>query len=787
MLVINFIYYLKQCDTENKIEIIVHLNTDDDFERLKEEINNICEIKKFCYSEKKSEFFIKKINTLILIKKSINDILKLKPDAVCVLGGDDLAEYYDGWRIALELVKIYYISKKCSVFLVGQTIGPFYSWRKKFAHFCFKKCNIYLRDELSFDYLRKVIKLENIFVSSDLAWPDLPKQRNNSFLDYKLNKYRLEANQYITLIPSGAYKQYTNSLPEYIECWTKIVIDLVKSNKYKKLVLLSHVSRPEKKSDNMIINKIINNIDKECLKKIVVIDKIILPSEARFVLGNGIFTISGRMHGAISTFQGCKPAIVLSYSVKYAGIIGRGLNREDLLIEARGDNLWSTGKIATLVKDKVNYLLSNYNKIRAELVGDVEDNQKLALKQIEDIAKKYITKNKAAINIIGEERCAGCYGCYNKCPNEAIKMVFDDKGFIVPKINWEKCANCGLCSIACPVNNIVKTKCLQTPDVYGAWSKDENIKQSSSSGGIFTEIAKLVLSDGGMVFGVTYNRKLNQAEHTMIKSEDDLVKLRGSKYLQSNVGNSYRDVLRLIQKGKKVLFSGVPCQIAALNTFLKGNKYSQNVITCEVVCHGVPSQLAFNKYLEYLQNKTDSTVTCYDFRNKRHGWENYGTKIMFSNNEEIFQAHKKDLFMRGYLKNVYLRKSCYSCLFSKLPRVADITLGDFWGLSGLKFKEIKDKEIKNGASIVLLNTKKGIEIFSAISGIKKIKTAIDIVKKNNPRIDSFPYIMNIKKRKKFYKLLKTHNFSVVMQKITKKPSLVKKLLIILKKLSRVKK
>lgn len=371
--------------------------------------------------------------------------------------------------------------------------------------------------------------------------------------------------------------------------------------------------------------------------------------------------------------------------------------------------------------------------------------------------------NRAAINTIDKEKCTGCFGCYNACAYGAIEMVLDKEGFIIPKIDEKKCKNCGLCQEECPVINKNKINNYQAPKVYGAWNKDEKIRISSSSGGIFTELSKIVLNKSGVVFGVTFDKSYTKAKHVLIKNEAELNRLRGSKYIQSYVGKSYQKAIDIANSGRKVLFSGTPCQIASLNLYLKNNRPVENIITCEVVCHGVPSQSIFVSYLDCLQKKYNSALQGFNFRDKRFGWENYGTSILFGNNN-FFRKNKEDLFMRGYLKRIYLRKSCYDCPFSKIPRGADITLGDFWGIRESGIENIRPEEIKKGISVILVNSDKGLALFKEAKNIEKFETSMEHIKKFNPRIDVSRYELDINKREKFYKLMNKCDFETAVKK-----------------------
>lgn len=388
MMVINFIEYFMKCNGGKRTKFFVDYCAQDDLERLRTETLYKFDIENLEITKVKIKKF--HVNFIAALKSryinQIKELLNYEPDAVVILGGDNLSEYYDGWRVAGELLKIWRISKYAPVFLVGQTVGPFKSWRKKMAACCLKNSNVYLRDDVAYEYAKNEIKLNNAYKFRDLALLDLPRQNDKELFREVLNSRGLAENNFIVLVPSGAHRQYTNSLDDYIESWTKIINNLsAKENlQHTKIVLLSHVSRPDKKSDGRIIRLILEKLDNKTLERIVKIDEELTASEARMILGAGFFTISGRMHSAVSAFQMLKPAIVLSYSVKYDGVIGKGLKMNDLVIEAKNDNLWK-GEIADAVCAKTDYLVKNYNEIRETLKMELEKNQDLILKQIRNI------------------------------------------------------------------------------------------------------------------------------------------------------------------------------------------------------------------------------------------------------------------------------------------------------------------------------------------------------------------------------------------------------------------
>ncbi|MGL5124094.1 MAG: Coenzyme F420 hydrogenase/dehydrogenase, beta subunit C-terminal domain [Fusobacteriaceae bacterium] len=343
--------------------------------------------------------------------------------------------------------------------------------------------------------------------------------------------------------------------------------------------------------------------------------------------------------------------------------------------------------------------------------------------------------NNPAIEEIGYDKCTGCYGCLNTCPVKgAIQFQKTEEGFYKPFIT-EKCIKCGICQKGCPVINKVNKNKKEDLKVYSCWSKDEEIVKNSSSGGIFSELAKEYLSNSGVVFGARWED--GEIVHSGITKLEGLKELQKSKYLQSKIEKSYLEVKKYLNEGKKVLFVGTPCQIATLNTIVN----HENLVTVDLVCHGIPSYGVYEKYIKENFNLDIRNVTV-DFRNKDTGWENYN--LTFKNKGQIITQnnHRKDLWFRGFLTNVYLNKPCYNCEFRTLPRFADITLGDFWGVPA---------EVKNlaGTSVVTTNSKKGKILFKKITSnleVKEVewKTAL----RGNPCLSN--YKMSDSKREGFY-------------------------------------
>ncbi len=332
-----------------------------------------------------------------------------------------------------------------------------------------------------------------------------------------------------------------------------------------------------------------------------------------------------------------------------------------------------------------------------------------------------------------KNKCNGCSACANACPKNCIIMTADELGFLYPQIDESLCVDCGLCEKVCPVFNENEIK--STPKAYAVKNIDENIRMQSSSGGTFTAIAEKILADGGVVFGAAFSDDFKTVHHIAIENSEDLYKLRGSKYVQSRIDTSFTDAKKKLEKGRKVLFTGTPCQIGGLLSYLR--KDYNNLITQDIICHGVPAPYVWSKYVELREEKAGANTTSASFRAKNTGWVRFSMLMNFQNGKEYTQPLSDDLFMQGFLNNVYLRSSCYDCVFKTIHRKADITLADFWGVWNVLPQMNDDK----GVSLVITNTQKGEDIINSISNQLEVIEADlnEAVKYNSAAEKSVPH------------------------------------------------
>mgnify|MGYP004521974655 CR=1 FL=1 len=332
------------------------------------------------------------------------------------------------------------------------------------------------------------------------------------------------------------------------------------------------------------------------------------------------------------------------------------------------------------------------------------------------------------IEILDKNECCGCKSCSQKCPQKAINMVENNEGFWYPKIDKSKCIDCGLCVKVCPQLKKVEERKDKYPKTYAMYNKNKQELLESSSGGIFVSIANWVLEQNGVVFGAAYDNDL-KVKHIKIENQEQLRLLQGSKYVQSDIMNTYKEAEKELKNNKKVLFSGTPCQIYGLKSFLL-QEYD-NLITCDIVCHGVPSPKLFEKYIEYLSVKYKSNVRGYNFRSKeKKGW-GLVTKITMDNGKSKFIEPDFDPYYSNFLDGNTYRECCYNCHYSSYNRVSDVTLADYWGIHKIH----PDFYREAGNSLILVNTAKGEDIINLIGkNIKKIETNIDKAADNNKNL-----------------------------------------------------
>lgn len=362
------------------------------------------------------------------------------------------------------------------------------------------------------------------------------------------------------------------------------------------------------------------------------------------------------------------------------------------------------------------------------------------------------------IDIKKKSECCGCYACTNICPKQCIEMKIDNEGFWYPEVDKERCIDCSLCEKVCPELTTPKKEEFKTI-AYACKNKNESVRLSSSSGGVFTNLCEYVINNSGVVFGVAFNENF-EVEHMEATTIEECEKFRGSKYVQSKIGETYKKAKKYLDEGRIVLFSGTQCQIKGLNLFLR-KKYD-NLISVDIVCHGVPSPLVFNIHKENIKKSYCSEIKNIGFRDKSKGWKKFSYITDFENGEKYSKLLNEDKYMIGFLKDLYLRPSCYNCESKDFKSNSDISLADYWGVQNRHAEFDDDK----GISLVLVNSEKAEDIFNKLSNsIEFIITELDYAIDHNPCIVR-PVKYN-SKRELFFKKLNDTNFEQLVDKYTK--------------------
>lgn len=378
--------------------------------------------------------------------------------------------------------------------------------------------------------------------------------------------------------------------------------------------------------------------------------------------------------------------------------------------------------------------------------------------------------------------CSACTACASVCPKRCISFKKDNQGFEIPVINTEKCISCDLCEKVCSALHPELGR--KVKECLILRTKNSSVIKESSSGGIFYFIAKDIIHHQGVVFGAKFNKEM-EVIHDYAESIEDIKDFMGSKYVQSHIGDSFKQVKQFLIDGRRVLFSGTPCQIAGLKKYLK--KDYNNLITIDFICHGVPSPLVLKKYLRWRkatfirkEGIQSIKIENFSFREKSFGWKRFSMFFKYSYKDITGKQHTEhtstpldeDVYMKGFLADLYLRPSCYHCKTKCFTSNSDITLADAWGIWNITNRFSDDK----GASLVIIHSEKGNNAIQLISDYMEEPFPVeeDFIHTNNPA--AYYSAKPHKNRKLFYKLLERDiSFDEIIYQCLPPPNFLEKI------------
>lgn len=432
-----------------------------------------------------------------------------------------------------------------------------------------------------------------------------------------------------------------------------------------------------------------------------------------------------------------------------------------------GDGCITQSSRITTILDKTGLQERKFEKLKSDQIDRVDfSSSQQAItegrKKLIDYLRNSLEQAVVAetdIHLAPKRHCTGCGVCSNVCPKQAISMTPDSEGFLFPTIDSKRCIKCGACEKVCPADATWLTE--QQTEAYYAFSKDETICKKSSSGGMFTELARNVIANGGIIYGAGYDADF-KVVHTAAETMDELENLRTSKYVQSDTRDVYRHVQEQLQKDRQVLFSGTPCQVVALKAFL-GKNYN-TLLTVDIICHGVPSPGLWETYLD--QNHRQKTIQAISFRDKSLGWNDFAMKVSYTDGTAYRELATKDHFERAFLANLTLRPSCYQCQYKTIDRVSDITIADYWGVETVH-PELKEQQ---GVSLVLVHTSKGQKAFDACDKHICFGTT-DLMKATSMNTATTHSVHWPEKRNLLFETLETKSFNDTVELCLKKSKL----------------
>lgn len=478
------------------------------------------------------------------------------------------------------------------------------------------------------------------------------------------------------------------------------------------------------------------------------------PGEFLTLIDKAALVCSDSFHCVAFSILMKKPFIV--YARK--GKLNNMTSRMDTLLDKFGfQDRWDTSL------QEENFLKCDFS----ELDGRLEAERQRFRKYIETVLNG---ENLTNPQLADKKACTGCTACASICPKHCIEMFPDQNGFHYPSIDNTACINCGACERVCPVlNGVTKNECAS--NAYAAYTNDELLRMDSSSGGLFSELAKTVIDRGGVVYGAVYDEHF-KIFHRAVESMEELAALRGAKYAESHLGKTFPEIKTRLEKGQIVLFSGTPCQVGGLQAFLK--KDYDNLLCVDFVCHGVPSPVAWKKYVEYrAQNDNNGVLPeAINLRDKSSGWSKYqySNTFKYADGKTHSDMSTQSLYMHLFTNDYISRRSCENCRFKGYSRPSDITLGDFWGIWDIA----PNMDDNRGTSLVLIHSEKGQKAWNEISRQITAKTlSLENASQKNKSLISSSALK--KEREKVLETIRTEGIEKASELLQRPNSVLKRM------------
>lgn len=500
----------------------------------------------------------------------------------------------------------------------------------------------------------------------------------------------------------------------------KFLVDYLLANTDFNICFIPHVYNFANKSgDIALINEFIQKYPQN--GRIFTVDSDYNCEQLKYIISKCRFFIGARTHSTIAAYSTSVPTLVIGYSVKSKGI-ANDLFGKDIGYVLPYDTMTHKDDLLKTFVVNIMQREDEIKEIYSRILPQYKETIGIVASQL--MHEFNLLENNSNVGTRLKQECNGCGLCEKVCPQKCITMKEDYKGFVYPRIDSKRCISCGLCEKHCPINH---WNCKNSVDkVFGIKNSDVFTQKTSSSGGFFSALAESFIQNGGVVFGAAFSETFG-VRHIRVEDLENINQIKGSKYVQSNISECFSKIQSDLKHGKKVLFAGTPCQVAAIRSFFGPEHYSLFLV--DIICHGVPSPKIWNEYIESLEKEYGANAVRVSFRDKEMGWNKYRIVIDFSNGKKYSVPAKDDPFFKSYILGMDMRESCASCPFKSHNRESDLTIGDFWGIENID-PSFYDEY---GISAVITHNERGEQLVKACGGKCTMKSyRLSDVQKNNP-------------------------------------------------------